>query len=217
MTDHPRGSCVPSVAVGRQRLQLVSARPTAEDEASSRISFWWSLTASALALARHLDAGGSLEGRRVIELGCGLGLAGATAALLGAEVVFTDANANALVSARELCRINGVGERVRFQALDWERPPGDLGEFDLVLGSEILYDYYSHSDLLALLQRLIGPSGAARLADRKRLVVSRFLGRLIDAGFACQEEQVPVSQASLPETQSQLVSVFVLRRTVPGA
>ena len=198
--------------IGRQRLQLVTARPTPEDEASTRISFWWSLTASALALARHLETLDNLEGQRVIELGCGVGLAGTTAARLGATVTFSDLSASALSSARELCRVNGVDGRARFLELDWERTPPGLGEFDLVLGSEILYDYYSHAGLLQQIRGLVAPSGRVFLADRKRLVVSRFLGRLIDTGFVCAEEQL---QASLPGEADQLVSVFVLRRPPP--
>jgi predicted nicotinamide N-methyase len=204
---------VQSIFIGRRRWRLPAAGPTAADEASPRISFWWSLTASALALARYLEGRGSLSGQRAIELGCGLGLAGATAASLGAEATFTDASPAAVESARELCELNGIEADVAFETLDWQRAPAHPGRFDLVLGSEVLYDYGSHCDLLQLIRALAAPEGYVILADRKRLVVSRFLGRMIDAGFACDEALV---RADLPGTEPQPVSVFVLRRLGAG-
>jgi predicted nicotinamide N-methyase len=182
---------------------------TAEDP-SSRISFWWGITSAAIALARHVQSmGDELVGKRAVELGCGLGLAGITAGLMGAKVLFTDYVQDALDFAEKNAGLNGLPvENARFRILDWEGP-GDLETFDLVLGSEIVYDYFFHGSLIRVLNGIVAPGGLVLLADRKRLCVSRFVGRLNDAGFLCSET---VSQVRVNGFPPQEITVFALRR-----
>ncbi len=145
---------------------------------------WWGLTVSALALAERL-AGWDLRGQRVLELGCGLGLAGLAAGLAGASVTFSDLSTEALERARDNGLTNGLSpEQLTTRVLDWEAPPPELcGGFDLVVGSEILYDDFVHGALLRLIPALLAPRGRVLLADRPRRVVGRFLGRLRNQGF----------------------------------
>ena len=60
-----------------------------EDPGDDRLPFWAELWPSGVALARVLG-GQPLTGRRVLELGCGLGLVSVTAALAGARVLAAD-------------------------------------------------------------------------------------------------------------------------------
>ena len=64
-------------------------------------------------------AGVSLEGTPVLELGCGIGLAGLAAAQCGAQVLFTDRNELVLERAAANAELNGLGERVRTARVDW--------------------------------------------------------------------------------------------------
>jgi predicted nicotinamide N-methyase len=196
-----------SIPIGSLDVRMLA--PRCREESDSRISFWWGITSSAIALARHLDAGGSLRGHRVIELGCGLALAGITVGLLGAEVLFTDYVTEALEFAHKNAQLNGLTDQtVKCALLDWESP-GEIEPFDIVLGSEILYDYFFHGSLIKLLKTILEPSGKVILADRKRLVVTRFLGRLVDAGFRCEETRSRVAVAGFPD---QEISIFTLQR-----
>ncbi len=155
-----------------------------EARSEERILLWWGLTTSALALAEELVAR-DLSGHRVLELGCGLGLAGIAAGRAGAELTLSDLSEDALAYAEANAAANGLPpERCATLTLDWESPPAKMqGGYELVIGSELLYDYASHGPLLRLLPRLLAPGGRVMLADRPRLVVERFLGRLRDRGF----------------------------------
>ena len=147
---------------------------------------------------------------RVLELGCGPGLGGITAGLLGAQVVFSDYLSEALELAEANAALNGLDLRqTRFRKLDWENP-GDPEDFDLIIGSEILYDYFFHGSLISLLMQSAGSRGKVVLADRKRLVVERFVGRLIQHGFRSREERAYIRTAGLPH---QEISVFTLERS----
>ena len=120
---------------------------------------------------------------------------------------------DALAHAADNCRLNRVEENsTDFSILDWDAPHS-VGKFDLVLGAEILYDYFFHRSLINLLDRIVAPKGRIILADRKRLVVSRFLGRLISTGFDCEEIQTAVRVKGFPERE---ISIFELKKSEPS-
>ncbi len=180
-----------------------------EPESDGRIYFWWGLTAAALALARELVARGDLADRRVVELGCGLGLPGVVAGLEGAQVTFTDAKADALVYARQNAGANDLPrDRTAFEVLDWVHPATGQ-RFDFVLGTEILYDYNMHRAQLDLFDRLLAPGGTLLLADRRRRVVERFFGRLRDSGFGGTTTDYNLA---LPGEPAHKITVFAWRR-----
>ena len=198
-----------SVPIGQRRITLREP-PGGQAEEEERLSLWWGVTTAAAVLAAAIDSGPPLQGSRVIELGCGLGLAGIAAALCGGHVTFTDGVAAALEHARGNAELNRLApEQTAFRLLRWDEPPADLGPADLILGSEIAYDYFFHDELLRLLDGLCKPAGTILLADRPRLVIERFLGRLTARGFRCTEQLPPALPAMLPP---QDVRVYRLRR-----
>src|SRR5215210_7366162 len=133
--------------------------------------YWAVLWRSGVALARELDAA-DLAGRRVVELGCGLGVPSVAAARAGASVLATDAEPDALELLERNVRANGVS--VETAVFDWSRPAAliERAPFDLVLAADVLYERPSVALLLALLPRL-GPE--LWLADPGRPPAGAFL------------------------------------------
>ena len=108
----------------------------------------------------------ALRGRRVLELGCGTGIAGLAAADLGAaEIVLTDAEidgaiANAARHSAEIAvRTLAWGDAAALAAL---RPP-----FDLVLAADVVYPA-SDGAIGPLLATLSGAGGLALVAYVER-------------------------------------------------
>jgi len=133
--------------------------------------YWSVLWRSGLALACELD-GMQLRGRRVVELGCGLGLPSLAAARAGAEVLATDACRDALELVAHNADANDV--RVETATLDWSHP-GELaarGRFDLVLAADVLYERGSVAPLLSLLPDL---APEAWVADPGRPAAGAFV------------------------------------------
>ncbi len=178
-------------------------------EPKDRISFWWGLTTSSINLAHRIMCQENLSGKKVLELGSGIGLTGIAALLRGAEVTFSDYLPDALESAADNVKINGLSsERASFLVLDWEdsvRVPS----FDLILGAEIVYDYFSHGSLIHLMEKALAPGGRIILADRKRLVAVRFVGRLLSKGFVCNEK---VSNFHVEGFPKQEITIFDITR-----
>ncbi|AFM25927.1 class I SAM-dependent methyltransferase [Desulfomonile tiedjei] len=199
---HPGCSEI-SIPVGENSIRMMV--PGQEKDSSERLTFWWGITSAAIALAKHVQSF-EIGGKQAIELGCGLGLAGVTAGLCGAEVLFTDFMPKALNFADKNARLNGL-HNFATGFLDWEQP-GSIGKFDLILGSEILYDYFFHGSLIELFRKILNPEGTILLADRKRLCVSRFIGRMNYAGFISEEFTEHVQVQGFPD---QEISIFSLK------
>jgi len=132
--------------------------------------YWSVLWRSGVALARELGSE-DLRGKRVVELGCGLGVPSIAAALGGAEVIATDGDIDALGLVARNAEANGV--EVETAAVDWADPDElvERGPFDLVLASDILYERPSIALLLKLLPRL---APVAWVADPGRPAAGAF-------------------------------------------
>jgi 2-polyprenyl-3-methyl-5-hydroxy-6-metoxy-1,4-benzoquinol methylase len=84
--------------------------------------------------------GGTLRGKRILDIACNSGFWSIQCALLGADVVGFDGRPELVEQANLLKRITGA-ESATFKLLDfWEMTPDALGgTFDLVLNLGILY------------------------------------------------------------------------------
>lgn len=101
----------------------------------------------------------------VLDLGCGMGLSGTVAALLGAKVLFADIEPPALLFAR----LNSLpwADRVRTRKLDWRADR--LGEqFDLIIGADILYERSQWEYQEPFLSQHLAPGGTVLLGEPGR-------------------------------------------------
>lgn len=152
------------IVVGTTRLSLLRPRePEAllDEEAFEReefLPYWAELWPAALALARVLPE--RMDGLRVVELGCGLGVPSLVAAARGAAVTASDWAADAIELLRENVRRNGLDVDAR--TVDWR----DLdGEWDLALAADVLYERRNVDPLLEALPR-VAPEALVGLAGR---------------------------------------------------
>jgi predicted nicotinamide N-methyase len=138
------------------------------------LPYWAELWPSGVALARAVGVR-ALRGRRVVELGCGLGLPAIAAALAGGRVLATDWSADAIARAADNARRNDA--EVDTLVASWSDPAGLVrrGPFDLVLASDVLYEARDLAPLLTLLPRLLAPGGEAWIADPGRASAEHFL------------------------------------------
>lgn len=149
-----------------------------------RIPYYASLWPSARALADVLwEWRATLAGTRVLELGCGLGLPSVVAARLGAQVTATDFHPDAGAWCQANAAAHGVA--VAFRAGDWCDLP-DWQPFDLVMGSDLLYEARHLHALAACMGRLCAPAGAVLLADPGRQHLPQFVTIMQDAGWRAE-------------------------------
>ena len=152
---------------------------------------------SAYALARHVAARENVEplrGAAVLELGCGVGLAGIAAALTGAprSVTLTDNDPLAVELSRLGAERSGVGGVCTCAVRDWT----DLASwpecgYDCVLGADIIYESAACEAIAALLERTLRVGGSFVLADGRGRRNRRRLWELLleGGGFELESEE----------------------------
>ena len=150
--------------------ELIDEAAFEEDEF---LPYWAELWPSGLALARHV-AGLELDGRRVLELGCGLALPSLAAALRGAHVLATDWADDAIELLRTNAERNGAS--LRTAQVRWSEPEPLLraAPWDVVLGADLLYEERNAEQLAELLPLL---GGQVLLAEPGRPYAKDFLER----------------------------------------
>ncbi|MEA2394346.1 MAG: hypothetical protein QOJ82_2237 [Solirubrobacteraceae bacterium] len=169
------------VIAGRDLVVTRPADPDAlldEDafEHEEFLPYWADLWPSARALARRVGVL-ALHGARVLELGCGLGLPSIAAALAGGRVLATDWSPDAVAYARHNATANDA--RIQTAVASWSAP-GELaarGPWDLVMGSDLLYERRNVDPLLDALERLVPIGASAILADPGRPAAAAFIAR----------------------------------------
>lgn len=160
-------------------LDHITQEEYAVDE---RLPYWAELWPAALALAEHVLRRVPMAGRRVIELGAGMGLVSLAAARAGADVLATDYEEDALRFVRVNAAANGLP--VRTALLDWRDVRLDPAEtFDLVLASDVVYERRNHGPILDALCRLLRPGGQALLSDPQRTLARAFQAEALSRGF----------------------------------
>jgi predicted nicotinamide N-methyase len=127
------------------------------------------LWASAQLLVTHILAQEDLAGANVLELGAGAGLAGLAALHLGAGTV-TLSDTPSAPELLELLAKNaaanphpGTGAVAHVLPLDWADDGGAAAEFDMVVGSDVLYHEELAQPLARTMAAHLKPGGTAHL------------------------------------------------------
>ncbi|GAB5354227.1 hypothetical protein AAMO2058_000101600 [Amorphochlora amoebiformis] len=114
---------------------------------------------------RHENKSPSLEGLRVLELGCGTGMVGIISAALGAKVTCTDlpnifprATKNIEVNADAIKKGGGTARACAFTWGDRDAKVVEKGTspYDLILASEVIYTKESARLFLDALEHVFG-------------------------------------------------------------
>ena len=148
-----------------------------------RLPYWADVWPSSIVLAGKLM---ELKGRgkTALELGCGVGLSTLAATSAGFDVLSTDYYEDAL----DITRANvfrNLGKIARTRLVDWRHLPRDLGTFDLVFASDVLYEKEYAELLPVLLRGLLAPAGLALIADPGRVAAPIFIE-------ACAEHRLTI-------------------------
>ncbi len=174
------------VAVGDRRYQVTAVqnqdRLLDVAEEMEHFPYGFLLWESAVGLARFLAANPTLvAGKRVLELGTGVGLAGMAAQAMGAQVWQTDHQAGALALAQINAYQNGIMGLNRFLA-DW-RTWTHKDRYDILLGADILYERAMHFYLESIFRANLAPHGKLLLSDPVRPQALEFVGHLEKSGW----------------------------------
>jgi predicted nicotinamide N-methyase len=152
-----------------------------------RLPYWADVWPSSIVLAEKLlELDGA--GRTALELGCGVGLSTLAATSAGFDVLSTDYYEDALDVTRANVFRN-LGTTARTRLVDWRHFPEDLGSFDLVFASDVLYEQEYAELLPVILDRLLAAGGIALIADPGRVAAPAFVEACATHGLAVRSKE----------------------------
>jgi len=188
----------------RNADDLIDEQAFVDDE---RLPYWADLWPSARVLAERV-ATMSVDGRRFLELGCGTGLVSVAAAIAGFDVTATDYYDEALRFTALNVLVN-TGALIDTRIGDWRRFPHDIGRFELVVASDVLYEQ-PHAGLIAgVLDRTLTARGSAVIADPGRIAAPQFVDECKERGMpAAILDRITFEEGNIRQT----IDLYEVRR-----
>ena len=120
--------------------------------------------------------------KRILEVGCGMGLSSLLLNKQQADITATDHHPEVEQFLQRNTLLNR-DRRIHFERVDWGDHSDSLGQFDLIVGSDLLYED-EHIDLLAgFIQRHAKPRCEVILVDPGRGRKTRLSTRMAADGF----------------------------------
>lgn len=130
-----------------------------------------------------------LQNRRILELGCGLGLPSLKLQYRGADITASDYHPASQQLLSYNSDLNNLPE-IPFIRLDWNNPPAGE-QYDVIIASDVLYDP-SHPGLLQrAIRKLASPRCKLIFSCPGRGYKNRFSRKMARLGF--QLEELPVA------------------------
>lgn len=180
----------------RQQFDDPDGRAEALGISSAQWSLFGVLWPSGMALAEEMSRF-PIAGKRILEIGCGLGLASLVLQRRGADITASDHHPLAEAFLAHNAALNGL-DPVAFRAVAWAGPNPDLGAFDLVIGSDVLYER-GHAVLLSgFLSRHAAAASEVMLTDPGRANRGRFRVAMAAQGYTSTDRRVRSADGAKP-------------------
>lgn len=126
--------------------------------------------------------------RRILEVGCGTGLSSLVLRKRGADITASDHHPLAGEFLNANAELNGLPP-LNFQQAQWQGPNPHLGQFDLIIGSDVLYER-DHPALLAGFLAVHAKTNACVvISDPGREHRGRFSALMVGQGYARTEQR----------------------------
>ncbi|CAD5372011.1 SAM-dependent methyltransferase [Rubrivivax sp. A210] len=151
-------------------------------------------------LAARMAARLLKPGERILEIGCGLALSSLVGHRRGADVTASDNHPLAAGFLAANLRLNAL-PAMKYRHGEWAiAPPADLaqpawrptalGRFDLIIGSDVLYDRDASAALAGFVGRHAADEAEIWIVDPERGNRPRFARALAQQGYALQEQRL---------------------------
>lgn len=136
-------------------------------------------SAQVLALAMHTI---DLTGKRILEIGAGLALASLVIHRRAGDMTVSDWHPLSQAFLKENLLLNNLGP-LKYHAGNWEVNNPELGQFDLIIGSDVLYERQQPRQLAGFIDRHAEPSAQIIIVDPDRGNRVGFCREMAELGY----------------------------------
>jgi len=146
-----------------------------------------------------------IAGRRILEIGCGLGLSSLVLQRRHADITASDHHPLAAAFLKHNADLNSI-KPLAYVDLSWKKPHATLGLFDLIIGSDILYER-DHAQMLAeLVSHHTKPQAEIITTDPGRGVSAAFSRAMLAQGFRIEEVRCRFNETDVSPFRGKLIS-----------
>ena len=145
-----------------------------------------------------------IDGKRILELGCGIGLASLVLQRRGASIVASDMHPQAEPFLAYNAALNGL-PAVHYRQLDWDELLPTLGTFDVIIASDVLYERGQAERLSRVVARHAMPCAEVLVTDPGRGSGGRFTREMRALGFSLTRISSPIDDEDPPPHHGELM------------
>lgn len=129
-----------------------------------------------------------IEGKKTLEVGCGLGLTSLMLSQRSADITCTDYHPEAQNFLEVNTSLNDSRE-IPFFLADWAKASKHEEKFDLIIGSDLLYEDEHYLLLSEFIERFANTQCEVIIVDPGRCHLNRFTARMKELSYSfCQEK-----------------------------
>lgn len=136
----------------------------------------------------HLMRDYNVRGKRVLEVGCGIALSSLILNQRDADITATDYHPEAKNFLEHNVGLND-GNAIPFVRTGWDDLNDDLGKFDLIIGSDLLYETEHVMLLSSFINRHARSHCNVIIVDPKRGYQAKFSKKMTSLGYACSQQK----------------------------
>lgn len=205
---HPHSISLALPAIPDQLLDQPEVREA--NSTDDYMPYWAWLWPASIKLAGMLLQSRFDPATSVLEIGCGVGIAGIAAALAGCSVTMSDYDSDAVLVAASNARRNHCDATI--QKLDWRIPP--QLRYSMIVGGDVLYERRNIDPVLTLCEHCLLPDGRCWFADGGRAPASEFCETARRRGWRLRILDEHCQEQTAVQTTFQ---VFEISRASPAA
>ena len=124
-----------------------------------------------------------MQGKRVLEIGCGIGLCSIVLHRMGIDITASDYHPRTQSFLDKNVLGNGLPP-IKYQTGNWESENKELGKFDYVIGSDILYQPAHAKHVSQFIDRHANDNVEVMIGDPGRENRARFTREMLDLGYS---------------------------------
>jgi len=144
-----------------------------------------------------------VEGKRILEVGCGTGLSSLVLQRRGADVTASDHHPLAAEFLEHNVQLNALPP-IRYHDAQWQEPNPELGEFDMIIGGDVLYERDHPALLAGFIERHAKPHACVVIAEPGRGYRGQFSSRMLAQGYT-RSEQPFTGDGAVNETKGRIL------------
>lgn len=155
----------------------------------------------------------AVAGKKILEVGCGIGLCSLVLQRRGADITASDYHPLAEEFLRFNSDLNGLPP-IKFQTAPWAGPNPDLGRFDLIIGSDLLYERGQPALLASFLTHHTESASQVILTDPGRSLCGQFNTKMTAEGYTKHERRLHLASPSSEPSRGRFMSFVRAATTV---